>query len=173
MADVVDKITRSRMMAGIKGKDTKPELALRRALHHLGLRYSLHVAGLPGRPDIVLPKHHAAIQVQGCFWHRHQHCSFATTPASNVPFWDLKFGETLKRDQRNLKALRELGWRVAVVWECSINKEGAETIARKIRSWLLSEQAFTEISKIDRTNTGRATRRALRKNESAGRPSGH
>ncbi len=136
------------MMAGIRGKNTKPERELRQALHSLGLRYRLHVAGLPGRPDIVFPKHQAVVQVHGCFWHRHEGCSFATNPASNIPFWDLKFGETIKRDERNLEALRWLGWRVAVVWECSINKEGVEAVARRIASWLISARSFVEISKI-------------------------
>lgn len=147
MVDVVDRITRSRMMAGIKGTNTRPELELRRALHRLGLRYRLHVAGLPGRPDIVLPRHRTVIQIQGCFWHRHDNCAFATTPASNVPFWTSKFSETVKRDQRNLETLRKLGWRVAVVWECSIRKEGAEVIARKLSSWLVSPRSLVEIPK--------------------------
>lgn len=146
MIDVVDKITRSRMMAGIRGKDTKPELDLRRALHRLGLRYRLHVTGLPGRPDIVLPRHHAAIQVHGCFWHRHEHCTFCTTPASNKRFWKSKFGETVKRDKRNLEALRKLGWRTAIVWECSVKDKGAEAIAEKLAAWLQSGRPFKEIS---------------------------
>ena len=146
MIDVVDKITRSRMMAGIQGKDTKPELELRRALHRLGLRYRLHVTGLPGRPDILLPRHRAAIQVHGCFWHRHEHCTFCTTPASNMRFWKLKFGETVKRDTRNLEALRKLGWKVAIVWECSVKDEGAEAIAQRIGTWLKSGRSFKEIS---------------------------
>jgi DNA mismatch endonuclease, patch repair protein len=145
MVDIVDKITRSRMMAGIRGKNTKPELVLRQALHGLGLRYRLHAAGLPGRPDIVFPKHHAVIQVQGCFWHRHERCSFATMPSSNIRFWESKFGETKKRDERNLDALRQLGWRVAVVWECSINKQGGAAIAQKLASWLLSRRSYAEI----------------------------
>jgi DNA mismatch endonuclease (patch repair protein) len=146
MIDVVDKITRSRMMAGIQGKDTKPELDLRRALHRLGLRYRLHVAGLPGRPDILLPRHHAAIQVHGCFWHRHKHCAFCTTPASNMGFWGLKFGETIKRDKRNLEAMRKLGWKVAIVWECSIKTQGAEVVAGRLAAWLESRRSFKEIS---------------------------
>lgn len=145
MVDTVDRITRSRMMAGIRGKDTKPELLLRRALHGMGLRYRLHVSGLPGRPDIVLPKHHAVVQIQGCFWHRHVGCAFTTTPASNILFWTTKFSETVKRDRRNLEALRELGWKVAVVWECSIRKEGGEGIALKLSTWLASQRPFTEI----------------------------
>jgi DNA mismatch endonuclease, patch repair protein len=146
MIDVVDKITRSRMMAGIRGKDTKPELGLRRALHRLGFRYRLHVVGLPGRPDIVLPRHHAAIQVHGCFWHRHAHCAFCTTPASNMGFWKSKFGETVRRDERNLEDLRKLGWKVAIVWECSVKDKGAEAVAKKIAAWLQSRRSFKEIS---------------------------
>jgi DNA mismatch endonuclease, patch repair protein len=147
MVDVVDGKTRSRMMAGIRGKDTKPELDLRRALHRLGIRYRLHVSGLPGRPDIVLPRHGAAIQVHGCFWHRHEHCTLSTIPTSNVGFWDLKFSETIKRDRRNLEAMLKLGWKLAIVWECAINKEGAETVAQKIVSWLASQRHFLEIPK--------------------------
>jgi DNA mismatch endonuclease (patch repair protein) len=146
MIDVVDKVTRSRMMAGIRGKDTKPELTLRRALHRRGLRYRLHVSGLPGRPDIVLPKHHAIVELQGCFWHRHANCPFCTTPATNIGFWKPKFSETVKRDKRNLEALRKLGWRVAVVWECSVKEIGAEAVATNLTKWLRSKSGFKEIS---------------------------
>ena len=159
MIDVVDKITRSRMMAGIRGKDTKPELDLRRALHREGLRYRLHVTGLPGRPDIVLPKHRAAIQVHGCFWHRHEHCAFCTTPASNAGFWKVKFGETVKRDKLNLEALRKLGWKVAIVWECSVKNQGAEAVAGRITAWLQSGRSFKEIS----SRTANATSRRISK----------
>jgi DNA mismatch endonuclease (patch repair protein) len=145
VADIVDRKTRSRMMSGIGGKNTKPELVLRRALHALGMRYRLHGPGLPGRPDIVFPRHHAAVQIQGCFWHRHEGCLFATTPLSNVAFWNSKFTETVKRDARNLEALRQLGWRVAIVWECAINSEGAEVVARQVAKWLASGKAYCEI----------------------------
>src|SRR5258708_32844360 len=128
MTDVVNKTTRSRMMAGIRGKDTKPELVLRHALHRMGLRYRLHVTGLPGRPDMALPKHRAVIEGKGCFWHRHEGCRFCTAPASNKRFWKTKFDETVKRDKRNLTALRKLGWRVAIVWECSVKEHGAEAV---------------------------------------------
>jgi DNA mismatch endonuclease (patch repair protein) len=153
MIDVVDKSTRSRMMAGIKGKNTKPEITLRHGLHRLGFRYRLHASGLPGRPDIVLPRHRAAIQVQGCFWHRHENCSFATMPASNTAFWNTKFGETIERDQRNHDALRKLDWRVAVVWECSIRKHGGENIAREIAAWLSSQRSFQEIPKLGKSKS--------------------
>jgi len=145
MVDIVDKITRSRMMAGIKGTHTKPELALRRALHRLGLRFRLHARDLPGRPDIVLPKHRAVIQVHGCFWHRHENCSYATNPGSNKSFWKKKFGETVERDQRQIVALRKAGWRVAIVWECAIKREGEAKIALRVRSWLQSGKRFREI----------------------------
>lgn len=156
MIDVVDKITRSRMMAGIRGKDTRPELELRRALHRRGFRYRLHVSGLPGRPDILLPKHRAAIQVHGCFWHRHDHCAFCTTPASNAGFWRAKFGDTVRRDQFNVKGLRSLGWRVAIVWECSIKERGAEPIADRIKAWLVSNRPYVEISSQAAISAARA-----------------
>jgi DNA mismatch endonuclease (patch repair protein) len=159
MMDIVDSITRSRMMAGIQGKNTKPELLLRSALHRLGLRYRLHAAGLPGRPDIVLQKYRAAIQVHGCFWHRHEHCAFSTKPASNSAFWRLKFSETIRRDRRNLEALRQAGWRVAIVWECSINGAGAEVVARRILAWLRSRRSFIEIPKIASTKVQPAVRK--------------
>lgn len=145
MADIVDRKTRSRMMSGIRGKNTKPELELRRALHGLGLRYRLHGPGLPGRPDIVFPRHHAVVQIQGCFWHRHDACRFATTPSSNVEFWDTKFGETVKRDKRNLATLHQSGWRVAIVWECAIKSEGADVVARQVAKWLASRNVYCEI----------------------------
>jgi DNA mismatch endonuclease, patch repair protein len=155
MIDVVDKITRSRMMAGIRGKDTKPELVLRRALHRLGLRYRLHAVDLPGRPDITLPKHRAVIEVQGCFWHRHENCMFCTDPASNKGFWKTKFDETVQRDKRNLAALQQLGWRVAIVWECSVKEQGPEVIAERLVAWLRSGRSLKEISSA---NAQRSTR---------------
>jgi DNA mismatch endonuclease (patch repair protein) len=157
MIDVVDRVTRSRMMAGIRGKDTKPELALRRALHRRGLRYRLHVAGLPGRPDIVLPRHRAIVEIHGCFWHRHANCPFCTTPASNMGFWKPKFAETIKRDKRNLEALWKLGWRVAVVWECSVKEIGAEAVSAKLASWLQSKSRFKEISSAGAKSAARRT----------------
>jgi DNA mismatch endonuclease (patch repair protein) len=156
MIDIVDRPTRSRMMAGIRGKNTKPELGLRSALHRLGLRYRIHVSGLPGRPDILLPRHRAAIQVHGCFWHRHENCVYCTSPAANRIFWKSKFEETIGRDKRNLEALRSLDWKVAIVWECSIKEKGAEAVAGKIAAWLQSGRTFKEIS-------GNSSKAALRR----------
>lgn len=144
MADVVDVATRSRMMAGIRGRDTKPEIALRRALHALGLRYRLHSKLLPGKPDLVFPRFHAAVFVHGCFWHRHQGCRFATTPATRPDFWIAKLNGNAQRDTRNLEALLAAGWRTAVVWECAIKVSGGASIAKEVRDWLQgSDQALS------------------------------
>ena len=115
MTDIVDSQTRSRMMSGIRGKNTKPELALRRSLHALGFRYRLHAKGIPGKPDIVMPKYRTVIFVHGCFWHRHASCRYATVPATRPEFWVDKFDANVVRDAAVQSALREAGWRVGVV----------------------------------------------------------
>ena len=106
------------MMASIKAKDTKPEKRVRKYLHATGLRFRLHTRGLPGSPDIVLPKFRTVIFVHGCYWHRHRDCRFAYTPKSNVEFWTAKFDENVSRDARNQRSLENLGWRGLVIWEC-------------------------------------------------------
>lgn len=136
MADVVDSTTRSRMMSGIRGANTKPELVLRRALHRGGFRFRLHVRDLPGRPDIVLPRHHAAIFVHGCFWHRHRGCHWCSTPRSNEAFWQEKFAGNVERDRATREKLAALGWRTAVVWECSLRAPYAETAVANLASWI-------------------------------------
>jgi DNA mismatch endonuclease (patch repair protein) len=140
MADIVDAATRSRMMAGIRSKNTKPELLLRSAMHAVGLRYRLHAAKLPGKPDLVLPKHKAVVFVHGCFWHRHVNCRFATTPATRPEFWAAKFSANVRRDAGNLSDLLANGWRVAVVWECALrDKKSADLVAGTIAHWLTQE----------------------------------
>lgn len=129
MVDIVDKATRSRMMSGIRGKDTKPEIVVRKYLHRHGLRFRLHDRSLPGKPDLVFPKYRVAMFVNGCFWHRHQGCSFAATPSSNTDFWESKFVATQERDRRNRLALIELGWTVRVVWECEVTEAHLFTVA--------------------------------------------
>ena len=128
--DVVDSATRSRMMAGIRSKDTKPEMAARRYLHARGFRYRLHARDLPGSPDLVLPKYRTAILVHGCFWHRHSGCRFATTPTSNVERWAAKFQANIARDAKKLASLEEAGWRVIVVWECELRQNPTERLQR-------------------------------------------
>lgn len=105
-------------MSGIRGKNTKPELAVRRYLHRQGFRYRLHVRTLPGRPDIVLPRYGAVLFVHGCFWHRHKGCRYAYMPKSRPEFWDPKLSGNADRDVRDQERLGHLGWRVHVVWEC-------------------------------------------------------
>jgi DNA mismatch endonuclease, patch repair protein len=129
--DIVTPEVRSRMMGRIRGKDTKAELAVRQLTHGLGLRFRLHVRHLPGRPDMVLPRHRTVIFVHGCFWHRHD-CAFATTPKTRPEFWEAKFRGNVERDQRNRKALIELGWKVLEIWECELNDE--PRLRRKLRS---------------------------------------
>ena len=107
-------------MSRIRGKDTKPEIAVRSILHRMGYRFRLHRRDLPGKPDIVLPKHRTVVLVHGCFWHRHRGCKYAYTPKSRVQFWQKKFHENVERDRRNRKDLRKEGWKVIVVWECEV-----------------------------------------------------
>lgn len=120
MTDIVDRETRSRMMAGIGGRNTRPELALRSALHARGFRFRLHARDLPGKPDIVLPRYRAVIFVHGCFWHRHADCRYATTPATRPEFWQDKFAGNVRRDAAAVAELRHRRWRVAIVWECGL-----------------------------------------------------
>ena len=121
MADTLTPTERSERMSRIRSRDTKPELALRKALHRLGLRFRLHARGLAGRPDIILPKYRTAIFVHGCFWHRHPGCKVATTPKSNTGYWVEKFQRNVARDAATACALAENGWRVLVAWECELN----------------------------------------------------
>jgi DNA mismatch endonuclease, patch repair protein len=131
--DVVDRATRSRMMAGIRGRNTKPERIVRSILHRAGLRFRLHTK-LPGKPDVVLPKHDTVIFVHGCFWHHHTGCRYATTPASNVAFWQEKFAANQQRDAMVKRHLRRLGWQVRVVWSCQLNQRKMDALIAQIRS---------------------------------------
>lgn len=117
--DVLTFEQRQRNMRRIRAKDTKPEMLLRRGLHNVGLRFRLHKAALPGRPDLVFPRHHAVILVHGCFWHGHD-CPLFKQPTTRPEFWEAKIAGNRERDQRTELALRELGWRVLTVWECCL-----------------------------------------------------
>ena len=123
-------------MAGIGGRDTKPELILRRALHARGLRYRLHDRKLPGTPDLVFRRFGAVCFVHGCFWHRHAGCPYATDPATRPDFWQEKFRANVERDRRARKDLLEAGWRVAIVWECALRKDGADWTSLTLDQWL-------------------------------------
>lgn len=108
-------------MSGIRSKDTKPELFVRKALHARGFRYRLGGAGLPGRPDLVFPSRKIAIFIHGCFWHRHE-CRYFKWPDSNSDFWVQKINKNAERDACNLSALEAMGWRVCIVWECKLRE---------------------------------------------------
>lgn len=138
MTDFLSPKERSERMARIRGSNTRPEIALRKVLHSLGLRYRLNGADLPGKPDLVLPRHKAVVFVHGCFWHRHSDCSIATTPKSNTAFWVEKFEKNVARDNRVTALLNATGWRVFVVWECELGsarkaQATGERIAELIR----------------------------------------
>ena len=120
MVDTVSPEIRSRIMAQVKSKDTKPEMTVRRLLHGLGYRYRLHRRDLPGRPDLVFPSRSKVVFVNGCFWHRHSGCVRATVPATNGEFWSEKFERNRNRDRRNYALLADRGWEVMVVWECEL-----------------------------------------------------
>jgi DNA mismatch endonuclease (patch repair protein) len=132
MPDVVDAATRSRMMRGIRGRDTRPELVVRRYLHRAGFRYRLHAKSLPGTPDIVLPRHRAVVFVHGCFWHRHPGCRYAYRPKSREAFWRAKLDGNAERDALVTDALRSGGWRVFVVWECEVNEDRLGTLVQSL-----------------------------------------
>lgn len=135
-ADIVSPAKRAHMMSGIKSKNSKPELAIRRQLFALGYRYRLHRRDLPGTPDLVFPKLKTAIFVHGCFWHRHG-CSKTSFPSSNSEFWLAKFRANVNRDKRALELLRTAGWRVCVIWECGVSKEGlAPSALNRLLQWL-------------------------------------
>lgn len=136
MTDVVDRETRSRMMASVAPKDTGPELTLRKTLHRRGVRYRVHVSTLPGTPDLVFPRFRAVCFVHGCFWHRHLGCGRTTEPKTRVGFWQAKFKANTKRDWIVRQKLLEHGWRVATVWECAVGGERTEPTARALDEWL-------------------------------------
>ena len=144
--DVVDQKTRSKMMSGIRGRNTKPEIAVRKALHAAGFRFRLHRRDLPGSPDVVMPGRKVAIFVHGCFWHRHENCRFAKLPSSRADFWRLKLEGNAERDRRNQGALRTAGWRVLTVWECAIrDRKTLATLSQALAEWINSPEPVGEI----------------------------
>ncbi|MBN1186111.1 MAG: DNA mismatch endonuclease Vsr [Bacteroidales bacterium] len=118
--DVFSKEKRSRIMAQVKGKNTRPEMVVRSTLHKMGYRFRLYRKDLPGKPDITLPKHNKVIFVHGCFWHGHEGCPRSKRPATNIKFWNEKLDKNIKRDKNNIKALRKLGWKPLIIWTCEI-----------------------------------------------------
>lgn len=142
MADVVTAAVRSRMMAGIRGTNTKPELILRKGLHAQGFRFRLHDKGLPGKPDIVFPRYRAVIFAHGCFWHGHD-CHLFKWPSTRPEFWQQKIGRNREVDARSDAALAEAGWRRAIVWECALKgrtKLPLEEVIARCAEWLRSDE---------------------------------
>ena len=138
MVDIVDRETRSRMMSGIRGKDTKPELLIRKALFAKGFRYRLHDKRLPGKPDLVFPKYHAVIFIHGCFWHGHD-CHLFKWPSTRPEFWKTKINRNRDVDERNYKKLKGDGWRILTIWECAIKGKtrlSLEKIVDASEKWL-------------------------------------
>ena len=136
MADRLTPERRSWNMSRIKGRDTGPEKRVRSILHRLGFRFTLRRVGLPGKPDVVLPRRRTVVFVNGCFWHQHAGCQNAVLPKTRTDFWVSKLTGNTDRDQRNSAALRRLGWRVLVVWECELVDEAKleRKLLRKLRS---------------------------------------
>ncbi|MGV3580212.1 very short patch repair endonuclease [Brevundimonas sp.] len=146
MADVVDPATRSRMMSGIRGKNTKPELIVRKALHGRGFRYRLHCK-LPGKPDLCLPRYGAVVFVHGCFWHGHD-CHLFKWPSTRPEFWREKIARNRAVDSAAYEHLQEQEWRVATVWECALKgrtRLQLEEVVQRLESWLRSDVASLEI----------------------------
>lgn len=147
LPDIVDQQTRSRMMSGIKGRNTKPEMMIRKGLFSLGFRYRVHASGLPGKPDIVLPKHRAAIFVNGCFWHGHD-CHLFRMPSTRREFWQEKIAGNVARDRATSDALREAGWRQLIVWECALKGKtrlAPEQVLQRTVDWLQGNEVTGEI----------------------------
>ena len=150
--DVLTPEQRQRCMARIKGRNTKPEVVLRKALFSLGFRYRLHDKRLPGTPDLVFPKYHAVVFVHGCFWHGHE-CALFVVPATNTAFWMQKIAGNRSRDAKALHELRALGWRVLTAWECALRGRGRlplDELARSIARWLRSKRHSSEIPPVRR-----------------------
>lgn len=150
MADTISPEQRSRNMSAIRSKDTKPEIYLRKLLFAEGYRYRISEKAVAGHPDIFLRKYNTAVFINGCFWHRHQGCKYAYTPKSRVEFWENKFANNLKRDEKVKIELSRNGNRQLIVWECTIKKmqkssQLKDEVVRMIKEFLLSDQTFLEI----------------------------
>ncbi len=130
---------RSKNMAAIKSKNTKPEITVRKLLHSMGYRFRLHRKDLPGKPDIVLPKYKIALFVHGCFWHRHEGCKYSTIPKTRTEFWIEKFRDNVERDKLNQAKLISMGWTPLIVWECETKKNVNSLLASRISRYIFTK----------------------------------
>lgn len=133
MTDIKSKEERSKNMSAIKGKNTKPEIIVRKYLFKHGFRYRINVSNMAGKPDIVLSKYKTVIFVNGCFWHLHKDCKYFVWPKQNADFWQKKINGNVERDNRNYELLRNEGWKVLVVWECELKKKREETLEALVK----------------------------------------
>ena len=152
MADIKDRESRSRNMAAIKNKDTKPEMYIRKLLFNRGYRFRKNVAGIIGHPDIWLPKYNTAIFVHGCYWHRHNNCKYAYMPKSHVEFWTKKFNANIARDNNIIIQLNDNGVKCLIIWECAVrylirHKEIENEFINKIKEFFDSKNMFIEIGR--------------------------
>ena len=150
--DTLTPAQRSALMSRIRGANTKPELAVRRALHAHGYRFRLHGRGLPGRPDLVFRRRRVVVFVHGCFWHRHDGCAKSRLPKSRAEYWRAKFETNVERDERNVRALAAEGWRVFVAWECEVERD--ETLLDRLTSFLGPPRSAAPAQAAKRENGG-------------------
>lgn len=137
MTDVFNKEKRSRIMSRVKGRDTKPEIMVRSLVHRMGFRFRIHRSDLPGKPDMVLPRHGKIIFVHGCFWHGHKGCPRSKRPTTNMDFWNKKLDVNIKRDKVFQGKLRSGGWKVMVIWQCETQRP--EKLLRKFERFLYAD----------------------------------
>lgn len=150
LPDIVDRETRSRMMSGIRGKNTKPELLVRKGLHARGYRYRLNCPNLPGKPDLALPRYHALIFVHGCFWHSHD-CHLFRMPSTRTDYWRTKLARNRERDIEVRTTLRTAGWRILVVWECALkgrHRLDPNDLLDRAGAWIRGNEPELEIEGV-------------------------
>jgi DNA mismatch endonuclease, patch repair protein len=138
--DIFCKDKRSRIMANVKGKNTKPELLVRSVLHNMGFRFRLYRRDLPGIPDIILPKYKKVIFIHGCFWHGHKNCKRSKRPTTNKNFWDLKLDKNILRDKYNIQELIKMGWEPLIIWTCELND--IVNLIKKLNFFLLHKDSI-------------------------------
>lgn len=146
MTDKLSPQQRSENMRRIRAKDTSPEIAVRQIAHRMGFRYRLHVASLPGKPDLVFPRLKKIIEVRGCFWHQHKECIDSHVPKTDVQYWGTKLKGNTERDRRNERALRAAGWEILTIWECQVRK--LKNIERSMRRFLAGRRSASGESSV-------------------------